>query len=63
MPVQLPRMNYDDKRCQYGFLETLNVKRLKKATALEAQIAENSCRALVAKFTAIHEVVTFSGKK
>jgi hypothetical protein len=61
MPVALPRMNYNDNPVSMIF-GNFKRTRLEKATALEAQIAENSCRALQAKFTAIHEVVTFSAK-
>lgn len=61
MPVPLPRMNYNDNPISMIF-GNFKRTRVEKATSLEAQIAENSCRALKAKFEAIHEVVTFSAK-
>jgi hypothetical protein len=61
MPVALPQMNYTDNPVSMIF-GNFKRKRVATATELEAQIAENSNRALVAKFNSIHEVVTFSSK-
>jgi hypothetical protein len=61
MPVPLPRMNYNDNPVSMIF-GNFKRSRLEKATDLEAKIAENSNRALVAKLNSIHEVVTFSAR-
>ena len=61
MPIPLPRMNYNDNPVSMIF-GNFKRARVEKATALEAQIAENSNKALVSKFNSIHEVVTFSAR-
>ncbi len=59
IPVTLPQMTYEENPVSMIF-GNFKRKRLDKATLIEANIAENSNRALKAKLDSINAIVTFS---
>lgn len=61
MPVTLPQMQYEQNPVSMVF-GNFKRARLAKATSIEAEIAENSNKALRAKLDSINAVVTFSSR-
>jgi hypothetical protein len=61
MPVLLPQMDYNQNPISMIFGNYKRSK-LSKAKAIEAEIAENSNKALTFKLNSIHDVITFSAR-